>query len=264
MRLLVRSWNIFHGRTLPAGRDDHVEEMVRLVAPGADVVCLQEVPVWALGELEAWSGMRAFGITTMPAPGGRFARRLTAAHPQRLRSALTGQANAVLVARTLGVPDGPVRLPLNPRRFRRRQARHHGLPLGVRLLWARDRRVGQLVRLERDGQSVVLANAHLSTSHDARPADAELLRLATYAEGYARPGEPIVLAGDLNLTRTSSAALPELERWGFSAAGPGIDHILARGLAFEHPPAPWPRERRRRGALLLSDHAPVEAAMMAP
>jgi endonuclease/exonuclease/phosphatase family metal-dependent hydrolase len=45
--------------------------------------------------------------------------------------------------------------------------------------------------------------------------------------------------------------------WGFSQAGPGIDHILVRG-AETSSPRRWPTERRRLDGHVLSDHAPVE------
>jgi endonuclease/exonuclease/phosphatase family metal-dependent hydrolase len=261
MRLLVRTWNLFHGRTTPETAETHVEHMVRLVADGADLVCLQEVPVWALAQLGRWSGMGAFAAIAMPALGGPFARRVTAVDPRRLRSALTGQANAILVAPRLGAGDERV-VPLNPPSFMLAQARRLRLGPHSRLAWARDRRVGQLVRIDAGGASVVVVNTHLTTARDSRLADAELHRLASYADGYARPREPIVLAGDLNLTRASSYVLPELEQRGFSPAGSGIDHILVRDLVLEREPEPWPDERRQLGERLLSDHAPVEAVMM--
>ena len=71
-----------------------------------------------------------------------------------------------------------------------------------------------------------------------------------------------MLAGDFNLTVASSVVLPELRDWGFSEAAGGIDHVLGRGLSLVRGPTAWPEERRRRGELLLSDHAPVEAEMM--
>ena len=76
--------------------------MVRFAtADDPDVVCLQEVPVWALKRLEEWSGMQAFGATAArPRLGsptvGMFITRLD---PSFFRSAFTGQANAILVAR---------------------------------------------------------------------------------------------------------------------------------------------------------------------
>ena len=59
-RLLVRTWNLFHGNTQPPGRKAFLEQMVRLAsADRPAVLCLQEVPVWALGQLDDWGGMPA-------------------------------------------------------------------------------------------------------------------------------------------------------------------------------------------------------------
>ena len=130
----------------------------------------------------------------------------------------------------------------------------------TRLAWAKERRVCQIVRLARErGTTLLLANLHASKGEDERVADAELLRVADFLVGSARTGEAIVLAGDLNVTAERSWNLPELTRpaWGFSAAAPGIDHVLVRG-APAGPPAVWPDERRRADGRLLSDHAPVE------
>jgi endonuclease/exonuclease/phosphatase family metal-dependent hydrolase len=263
MRLLVRTWNLFHGRTVPEAGRSELEAMVCLIAHGdPDVVCLQEVPVAALGLLSGWSGMRALGAVTMPALGGRLGRRATELDPRRLRSALTGQANAVLLASPL-TALGSETLALNPRAFRRREAARLGLPFSTRRRWLRDRRVAQVLRVRQGSETAVVVNLHLTASADSRPAEAELLRAATFAEGYARPDEPIVIAGDLNLTPASSSFLPELESWGFSPAGAGLDHVLARGLTIARGAAPWPDERRRLDGRLLSDHAPIEAEMMA-
>jgi endonuclease/exonuclease/phosphatase family metal-dependent hydrolase len=260
VRLLIRTWNLFHGRTFPETQSLHLEEMVRLAcADRPDVLCLQEVPVWALARLEEWSGARVFDAVAMPALGGPLARPLTELDPRRLRSGLSGQANAVLVSRRHSVTQA-TKLPLNPRSFRRRVGA--ALPRHIRLAWGRNRRVAQFVRIAAEGGTAVVVNLHLTASRDSRPADAELLRAATFAEGFARPDEPIVLCGDLNLTRPSSLTLPELERWGFSAAGPGIDHILVRGLELGRGPERLPPGRRRVGDVLLSDHAPVEVEMM--
>ena len=65
MPILVRSWNLFHGNTVPPGRVNLLEQAVRLAASGdPDVVCLQEVPVWALEYLDDWTGMIAVGAVT--------------------------------------------------------------------------------------------------------------------------------------------------------------------------------------------------------
>src|SRR4051812_40346481 len=56
-RVLVRTWNVFHGNSKPPERRAFLEEMVRLaVADEPDLVCLQEVPAWAVAELDDWSG----------------------------------------------------------------------------------------------------------------------------------------------------------------------------------------------------------------
>ncbi len=262
MRLIVRSWNLFHGRTSPEGSTLHLEAAVRLIAAGEpDVVCLQEVPVWALRSLAGWSGMQAVGAVTMPPLGGPLARRLTERQPRRLRSGLTGQANAVLVARRLQVTEIDS-IVLNPRPVRRREAVRQGLPAAVRRAWARNRRVAQLLRVGAGDGTATVVNLHLTACGDSRPAGVELLRAVGRAEAWRRPHEPIVLCGDLNLTPASSKELRSLAEHGFSPPLPGIDQILVRSFVLGRGPETWPEERRRHEGVLLSDHAPLEAEMM--
>ena len=105
--MLVRTWNLFHGNASPPERGAFLRQMIELVTrDGPDVVCLQELPVWALGHLERWSRMRATGgVARRPLlPFG--ARTVTALHHGLLRSAVTGEADAILTrgpARVLGV-----------------------------------------------------------------------------------------------------------------------------------------------------------------
>jgi endonuclease/exonuclease/phosphatase family metal-dependent hydrolase len=265
--VLVRTWNLFHGNTVPPERRAFLDEMVRLAtADRPDVVCLQEVPAWALGQLGIWSGMTAVGEMTQrpsigPVPStASIGRALTAPHHGRVRSAFAGQANAVLVAPGLEVLDRRSTV-LNPRRFRRAQARWLGLPLVARLAWAKERRVAQAVRVRRpDGTTVLVGNLHATSfPADQRLADAELLRAAWFVTTLAAPDEPVLLCGDFNVPLSRSRSLLDLSgpEWGFSRPGKGIDHVLVRGLP-AGPPAPWPEERRRVGGRLLSDHAPVE------
>ena len=69
MPLLVRTWNLFHGNAVPPERRAFLEQMVRLAsADRPELLCLQEVPVWALGRLAAWSGMTAVGVVAARAP----------------------------------------------------------------------------------------------------------------------------------------------------------------------------------------------------
>jgi endonuclease/exonuclease/phosphatase family metal-dependent hydrolase len=104
--MLVRTWNLFHGKPSPPGRRAFLRQMIELVtADGPDVVCLQELPVWALPQLEGWSGMHAYtAVARRPLlPAG--ARAVTALHHGLLRSAFTGEGDAILTqerARGLG------------------------------------------------------------------------------------------------------------------------------------------------------------------
>jgi endonuclease/exonuclease/phosphatase family metal-dependent hydrolase len=265
--LLVRSWNVFHGNTLPPRREARLAEMVALVSVDEpDVVCLQEIPLWALDRLADWSGMVVLGDVAAPARLGPFpwspelGRRITELHSGLLRSAFTGQANAILVSSRLRVLDRQT-IVLNPRRFRRRQARWLQLDPVARLAWASERRICQAVRLARpEGGTLLVANLHATAYRpDERLADAEVLRAAVFADAVARPDEACVLAGDFNVRAARSWTLADLtgSEWGFSGPGPGIDHILVRG-APATPTRPWADRRRRRDGLLLSDHAPVE------
>jgi endonuclease/exonuclease/phosphatase family metal-dependent hydrolase len=241
--------------------------MVRLVTGDApDVVCLQEVPVWALRHLARWSGMTAVGdVAKRPSLGplpstAEIGRVVTHLHHGLFRSAFTGQANAMLVGREIVVIEHR-RVVLNPFRFRRAQARRLGLGRAARLAWAVERRVCQAVRVRHGDRSLVIGNLHATSySLDKRLADAELLRAAVFLDGMARPGEAVLLCGDFNLSVRGSRTLAVLmtDEWRFSGAtATGIDHVLMRGLRAREPCA-WPAERRLRDGKLLSDHAPVE------
>jgi endonuclease/exonuclease/phosphatase family metal-dependent hydrolase len=230
MPLLVRTWNLFHGRTKPPSGRAYLERMVRLVTEGdPDVVALQEVPVWALGRLESWSGMEALGGVARPARLGAIGRRLTALAPDVFRSLFNGQANALLLGRTVRPLGRAETVEIKPR--------------GVV-----ERRVCQLVRVAAGERDLVLANLH-ATAHAPDVAQQELGRVAGIVAGE----DPAIVCGDFNVRATG---LP-----GFSTPIRGIDQIIVRGLRFERPPAPWPAERRRFEGRLLSDHAPVEAVI---
>ena len=270
MTVLVRTWNVFHGNAVPTERRAYLEEAVRLATADAPhVVCLQEVPAWALPELGRWSSMQALGeiaarptVGPLPSTAG-VGRVLTSVHHGFLRSGFSGQANAILLRRDIRVLDRHS-IVLNPRRFRRAQARWLSLRALARLAWAKERRVCQAlsVRLP-DGRSALVANLH-ATSYppDRRLADAEVLRGAVFADGLAPPDEVCVLAGDFNVTLSRSRTLPDLAspEWGFSRPGPGIDHVLVRGAESSRPHR-WPPDRRRVGGRIVSDHAPVEVTI---
>jgi endonuclease/exonuclease/phosphatase family metal-dependent hydrolase len=264
--VIVRSWNLFHGNTHPPGRRAYLKEMLQLVtADDPGVVLLQEVPLWALPQLERWSGMRAVGdvaaaarLGPLPSTPG-IGKALTGLHSGLLRSALTGQGNAILAARRFQVVERR-RLVLNDRNFRRAQTRWLRLGLLARLVWAKERRVLQAVRFRDGNRTIVVGNMHAtSCPPDPRIAEAELFRAAVFVDGLARPSEPVILGGDLNVRADKSYVLAELEAppWLFARFGHSVDHVLVRGLELKRG-LRWPEDRRRHDAGVLSDHVPIE------
>ncbi len=227
----MRTWNLFHGRSYPETRGVHLEQMVRLVSQGDPaVVCLQEVPLWALPRLETWSGMRAVATRTKHALAGPIGTRLQQLHPGWLRSAITGQALAVLLARQIGLEKTEAHL-LSTRE-------------------APERRLCQLLSIRAEGKPLAVVNVHLSIAEPA--AREELARLSALL-----PAEmPTIVCGDLNVVGLGPT--------GFSEPGSRIDQILVRGAEVVRGVAAWPDEIRRTGAGLLSDHAPLEAEVDIP
>ncbi len=264
MALLLRTWNVFHGNAKPPERQAFLEEMVRLVtADGPAVVCLQELPVWSLGRLDGWSGLRSFGaVAARPLLGSaELGRVVTELNHGLFRSALTGQANAILLGTEL-LPLSTGSTVLNPPGFRRAQARALRLDLRVRLAWAKERRVCHAVRAKAGESVLAVANLHASSVPDRRVADAELLRAAVFADSFAEPDDVLVVAGDFNVPPGESQTLEQLAsvEWGFSKPIPGLDQILVRGARAGRSRR-WADERRRFQGRLLSDHAPVETTI---
>jgi endonuclease/exonuclease/phosphatase family metal-dependent hydrolase len=230
MSVLVRSWNIHHGMTMPRTRRNYLEQAVRLVVSDhPDVVCLQEVPLWCRHRLVGWSEMRlvwnsARRVWFPPRLGGWITRL----DQGFFRSAVSGQANAILFDRRLE--------PLEQR-------------WSVISRGRRERRICQAVRL----QGMVVANLHASgvAGHPEVGAD-EALRALAFVEALAQPGDALVFAGDFNLRPSQLPDLP-----GFSPPGGGIDHILVRG-ASAGPIEVWPEAERTTEVGVLSDHAPIQ------
>jgi endonuclease/exonuclease/phosphatase family metal-dependent hydrolase len=151
-------------------------------------------------------------------------RWLTELHHGLLRSAVTGEASAILVAPRFRVSH---ERSLIVSRF--------GL-----------QRLMQGLRL--DG-GLFVANFHTT-------GDEQFRAVADVVQSQAE--EEAILAGDANLRPGDGETYELLRRRGFSPPlEDSIDQILVRGLA-STPPLRWPDERRRLGSRLLSDHAPVE------
>jgi endonuclease/exonuclease/phosphatase family metal-dependent hydrolase len=227
--ILVRTWNLFHGNAVPPERRGYLRQMVELVtADGPGIVCLQEVPVWALRHLEEWSGMRAFGaVAAVPRGSAEFGRWITELHHGLLRSALTGQANAMLVAPGLDV------------------AEERTLVISE----SGERRVCQWARV---GGLGVVGNFHATGGPVAGDQFRRAVDFVAGAEAQA------IIAGDANVRPGEGQIYDHLASLGFSAPLAGsIDQIVVRGLEAT-PPTAWPAERRSLRGRLLSDHTPVE------
>jgi len=223
--MVVRSWNLFHGNSVPPGRRAYLREMVKLITVDRpEIVCLQELPVWSLRHLGEWSGMQCTAaIARRPRVGSaRLGGRLTDLHHGVLRSALTGEADAILVAPGFEVTGEQVV-----------EVSRGGL-----------RRIAQCLRL--DG-GILVANFHTT-------GDDQLRRVADLVED----AEQAIVAGDANLRPGEGSTYDLLRTRGYSEPLAGrIDQILVRGLP-SSPGFAWPDERRRVEGSLLSDHAPVE------
>jgi len=209
--VLVRTWNLFHGNAVPPERRAYLQEMVELVAADSpDVVCLQEVPVWASPLLARWSGMRAFFAEGASPLGfnATLGRWITELHHGLLRSAVTGEGLAILVARGLEVRETR-RDPVGPSR----------VLLGVALA---------------DGTFV--GNFHVTGGAVAAQQFRRVLDLV--------PAGRVILAGDVNLRPPYDA-----EGWS-QPLPESIDQILVRGLPSSPPVAWPAERRRMHGRLL--------------
>ena len=221
--MLVRTWNVFHGNAVPPERRGFLREMVELVsADGPDVVFLQELPAWAFGHLEAWSGMQSFcAIGARPALlNAQLGRVITAFNHGLLRSAVTGEGVAILVARRHAVTPQPPRA-IGHRRAFLSVRFDDGLLAGCFHLWA------------------------------SAVANEQFRRIVELVDDEPR----VILGGDVNLRPPYG----QIEGKGFSEPlADSIDQVLVRGMA-SMPAHAWPAERRRIAGRLMSDHAPVEA-----
>lgn len=224
----VLSWNLFHGRSVPATHRELLDEFGTALAGWRwDVALLQEVPPWWAPALA-----RAAGAEQRTARTSRNARlpvrRALARRDPELMKSNGGGSNAILARIEIGT--------------------HRS----VRLRWRPERRVAQIVRL---GDGTVVANFHGSTR--VALAERELERLGALAlESAGDSAAPVVLGGDLNLREPRVAGM---ER----AASRDVDHVFVAGLqprgADVLVAEACPQGRR----VTLSDHPPLLAELAA-
>jgi endonuclease/exonuclease/phosphatase family metal-dependent hydrolase len=212
--MLVVTWNLFHGRSVPDSPHELLDEFAaRLASWEWDVALLQEVPPWWPSALAA-----ACGASARAAPTSRnwflpLTRRVAQRRPDVIKS-WGGGANAILV-RGERVLDHRVR------ELRR---------------WP-ERRVMHGVRLERGWW---VCNLHAQAHSEVR-AQADIAMAAATALAWS-DGAPLVLGGDLNthdpwvpsLTRIASNSVDHILAWPAQAAETG--RTLARGHLSDHAP----------------------------
>ena len=228
--MLLLSWNLFHGRSLPPTRGALAAEFAERLAEWRwDVALLQEAPPWWPAELARLLGaeqrMALTSRNSLPA-----LRRAVARRDAELLKSNGGGCNAVL-SRLHIVEHDSMRLRSWP-----------------------ERRVAQLVRLS-DGACVV--NLHASTRRVR--AERELGQLWQRALHFAG-GAPLILGGDLNLSEPASPGTDIVH-----VAAHNVDHVFARGFAT----ASDAQLLERRVALgdrrvELSDHAPLSVDVGEP
>jgi endonuclease/exonuclease/phosphatase family metal-dependent hydrolase len=267
--VLVRTWNLDLGNTFPPGRKAHLQAMIELItADRPDVVCLQEIPVWALPRIAAWSEMQTLTARASRPKLGPFpipallGRALTGPNHGRRKGKRSGNGNAVLIPREAEVRSHKT-ITLNTNPFCEERGARFGLTSKQMVWWERERRVCQVVQYEMpDRQRYLVANLQATNSADLRLPDAELRRAVNFILRASELEEAMIVLGDFNIPRASSATINELmtaereNRW--MTSGPQIDNVLLR-RAINVSARVWPDEERRYEGRLLSDHAPIEA-----
>jgi len=301
--LRVLTWNLFHGRDGAPGptlastllrrpvrgaghthlnRRWHREMAAVIRGLEPDVAALQEVSPTAVDDIAGAAGMAPAWALMRPLVGSVGFRGRLAAHNPDLWRTLEGTANVLLVRPPWEIVPGSVRrLRQNPPGVVAGAAQRLRLPPREALHWFLEPRTLVAARLRAPGTSTVtVASVHLHNSLVWEVIAVEARRAARFVVGGAPPGEPVVVAGDLNAAGSRHPALRAFADAGLDGGpgkdGPGgpitIDHILSAGLEPVSGPqrlAPSVREitverNGRRELVLLSDHDPVEAVFRAP
>jgi endonuclease/exonuclease/phosphatase family metal-dependent hydrolase len=203
----VLTWNLFHGRALPAAGRELFEEFATALAGWEwDVALLQEVPPWWVVPLGVRCGAEARWVLTSR-NCGLAARRFVAVRWPDLIKSNGGGCNAILV-RKLRIEEHRVE----------------------RLGWWPERRWMHAVRL---AGGVWVGNLHTEGLATQGQAAAQALR--SWAGG-----SPSVLGGDFNVR---DLELPGFVRAGghgvdqvFVTSGTGTTTVLDRGHLSDHVP----------------------------
>lgn len=225
--MVVLSWNLFHGRSLPPTHSSLLAQFAACLGEWQwDVALLQEVPPWWPAPLaRASAADQRSALTSRNWP--LALRRAAAQRDPECAKSNGGGCNAILSRRPI-VEHAVLRLRTWP-----------------------ERRVAQLVRLD---DRTCVANFHASTR--VALAEQELQRLWQRALDWAGE-ERLILGGDLNLRapRAPDAAIAHV-------ATRDVDHVFASRFAFAAEAEALDRHVDVKGvAIELSDHPPLRVSV---
>jgi endonuclease/exonuclease/phosphatase family metal-dependent hydrolase len=225
----VLTWNLFHGRSVPATPTSLADHFTALIASWEwEVALLQEVPPWWPARLAAAAGAEQRTVLTSRNSLLGLRRALAARRPELMKSN-GGGSNAVLSR--VGITE------------------HRILRLR---LWP-ERRVAQLVRL---GEGSCVANFHGSARVPLAEEELEVL----WAEATAWAGtDPLILGGDLNL-REPGVPDPGV----LHVAERDVDHLFASGPLVQLEQAELLDRHIDLGGgavVELSDHPPLRVSL---
>ncbi|MFT4035433.1 MAG: endonuclease/exonuclease/phosphatase family protein [Patulibacter sp.] len=252
--LRVASWNLFHGRAVPAMRSNLLPQVAAVLADADWEVCgLQELPPWWARSLAQACGASLRVARTSLARGVLpAAQRRLCEHDPELLGARGAAVNALLVRPSAGwIVD-------------HRVARLRRVP---------QRRSVQAVQLARPGaRTVWVANAH-THNRPLSAATGDLARAIGLVQPWASTADAAILLGDFNVP----AAIAKQQapagglRW---LAGERVDHLLvSAGVQLAAPAtAEWPQVAGTRAqagtqtqaAGHLSDHRLLAATLTLP
>jgi endonuclease/exonuclease/phosphatase family metal-dependent hydrolase len=191
VRLRVLTWNLMHGRSVPASGRYLLDEFAAALASWDwDVALLQEVPPWWPRELARRLNSEQASVLTSRNGLLPLRRRVAIRWPDLIKSN-GGGANAILARSDRIAERRSVRLCRLPER---RMAHGVGLGLG---LW--------------------VVNLH-ATVHQPDRARDEIALAARHAATWAQ-GLPLVLGGDFNLGAPQVDGMEHV-------AGSDVDHVL--------------------------------------